>query len=308
MKKQANIFFSLLLAGCMVISACGQAKEAQSSVEQADSETENSAAETDGNFPDGVSDNSREPSDNSLGAESGENAGSSDADVVPGLTQEEAKEPVSGEVHSVTGIITDASGDSISIQTPDGDIFSLTIPDTGVTGNLRTITVGQIVVLGYTGSLDENHASLTDISASSMVTGIYTEEYAFAIKIIEAVREMSIPKLRELINFPLFIDTGTYAGPMNDDVFRGMDTEQVFTEELVDRIAFFNLFNLQYTYAGFVMGDGGPNITFSVDDDGILGIIGINCTKIPTSSVSGNSSETGKKSEKDAGEGSKEEK
>lgn len=289
MKRRAQIFFALMLSGFMIMSACG-AEAGTNNTNDTEQTTEESQNDSDTADVSDVQadDEAALPSDTSEPASSTDDTAIPEKDAA-GLSQE-AETQVSGEMHSISCIITDASADFISFQTPEGDNYTLSIPDTGVTGNLSAVTIGQIINLTYMGSLDESHAILTDISSSSMVTGVYTEEYAFAIKIINEVRNMSISGLRELINFPLFIDTGAYAGPMNDDVFRNINSEQVFTEELVERIANYNLFDLQFTRAGFVMGEGGPNITFSVDEDGILGIIGINCTKIPTAAVSANSS------------------
>lgn len=189
---------------------------------------------------------------------------------------------LNGEKQSVVGIITDATKYSVSIQTPTGDCYSLTIPDTGVTGNLNYIIVGQMATLTYVGALDENHAALVGISDSSLITGIYIEEYAFAIKIINAVKSMDMKELSLLTNFPVFIDTGNYKGPMNTSgEFEAIASEKIFTEALVTRMANYNLFDLQYTDAGFVMGNGTPSITFDADDEGILGIIGINSAAPP---------------------------
>ena len=41
------------------------------------------------------------------------------------------------------------------------------------------------------------------ISDSSLITGIYVEEYAFAIKIINAVKAMDVMALADLTNFPV---------------------------------------------------------------------------------------------------------
>lgn len=199
----------------------------------------------------------------------------------PESSSSEAEAPT-GEKHSLVGIITDATKYSVAVQTPDGTYYYMTIPETGVTGNLDYITVGQMATLTYVGSLDENHASLVGISDSSMVTGIYLEEYAFAIKIINAVKSMDMKALSDLTNFPVFIDTGNYSGPMNTSgEFEAINNEKIFTEALVSRIVNYNLFDLKYTDAGFVMGVGTPSITFDVDDDGILGIIGINSAPAP---------------------------
>lgn len=191
---------------------------------------------------------------------------------------------LTGEKHTVTGIITDATQYSLSMQTPEGFSYYLTIPETGVTGNLNYIIIGQMVSLTYMGSLDENHAVLTGIYDSTLNTGIYLEEYAFAIKIINAVRAMDMKALSDLTNFPVFIDTGNYNGPMNTSgEFEVIDNEKIFTEALVTRMVNYNLFDLTYTDAGFVMGNGTPSITFDADDDGILGIIGINSAAAPAS-------------------------
>ena len=186
-----------------------------------------------------------------------------------------------GETNSIVGIITDATSNSVSIQTPDGNFYSLTIPKSGVEGNLSRILVGQIATFGYQGSLDENHASLVNISNSTMETGIYIEEYAFAIKIINAVRSMDLEALSDLTNFPVFLQTGSFSSHIDTPgEFEAINSEKIFSPEFVDRLLNYNLFDLQYTSAGFVMGDGSPNITFDVDDNGILGVIGMNCTKL----------------------------
>lgn len=187
------------------------------------------------------------------------------------------EELLAGERKTLVGIIIDATKYSVSIQTPEGISYYMTIPETGVSGNLDYITIGQIATFTYVGTLDET-ALLVGISDSSMVTGIYVEEYAFAIKIINAVKSMDMKALSDLTNFPVFLDTGNYDGPINTSgEFEVIDSEKIFSEALVERIINYNLFDLKYTDAGFVLGGNGtPNITFDIDDEGILGIIGIN--------------------------------
>ena len=74
------------------------------------------------------------------------------------------------------------------------------------------------------------------------------------------------------------LQLGNYSGPINTaGEFEVIDSEKIFSEALVNRIVNYNLFDLKFTDAGFVLGgNGAPNITFDIDDDGILGIIGIN--------------------------------
>ncbi len=189
-------------------------------------------------------------------------------------TQEEL---LAGDRRTLVGIVLDATRYSVSIQSTDGTSYYLTIPDSGVSGNLYSLTIGQIATFTYAGSLDDT-ALLVDISDSGLITGIYVEEYAFAIKIINAVKTMNMKALSDLTNFPVFLDTGNYSGPINTSgEFEVIDSEKIFSEALVNRIVNYNLFDLKFTDAGFVLGgNGAPNITFDIDDDGILGIIGIN--------------------------------
>lgn len=192
-------------------------------------------------------------------------------------TRPTTEELLEGERKTLVGIIIDATKYSVAIQTPEGISYYMTIPETGVSGNLDYITIGQIATFTYVGTLDET-ALLVGISDSGMVTGIYVEEYAFAIKIINAVKSMDMKALSDLTNFPVFLDTGNYDGPINTSgEFEVIDSEKIFSEALVERIINYNLFDLKYTDAGFVLGGNGtPNITFDIDDEGILGIIGIN--------------------------------
>lgn len=111
----------------------------------------------------------------------------------------------------MVGIVLDATRYSVSIQSTDGTSYYLTIPDSGVSGNLYSLTIGQIATFTYAGSLDDT-ALLVDISDSGLITGIYVEEYAFAIKIINAVKTMNMKALSDLTNFPVFLDTGNYSG------------------------------------------------------------------------------------------------
>lgn len=302
MKKYSKRLLALFFAGCIIFSGCGESEVGSDSVQTdtvpADEQPLDdpdsaglSTGETDSSASAGLS-----------AGEAGSSGSESSSASVAGLTDSntgnantlsgtqsgspsdaaDAAALLNGEKHSVVGIITDATKYSVSIQTPTGDCYSLTIPDTGVTGNLNYIIVGQMATLTYVGALDENHAALVGISDSSLITGIYIEEYAFAIKIINAVKSMDMKELSLLTDFPVFIDTGNYKGPMNTSgEFEAIASEKIFTEALVTRMANYNLFDLQYTDAGFVMGNGTPSITFDADDEGILGIIGINSAAPP---------------------------
>lgn len=303
MKNNYNRLFACLLTGCIAFSACGapdsretpaantEAQDDTPETQQEDAsgtQQEDTAQNTDPEqIPAPQTDSASDTPAGSSAFNTTFPSASIDSLLPAPFTETETEEPAGiedNEVHNIVGIITDATHYSVSIQTPDGNFYYMTIPETGVTGNLDYITIGQLATLSYTGSLDENHASLVGISNSQMVTGIYLEEYAFAIKIINAARAMDLKALSDLTNFPVFLETGTFSSSIDTSgEFEAIDTEKIFTEALVTRLANYNLFDLKYTDAGFVMGNGTPSLTFDVDDDGILGIIGINCNPAPDS-------------------------
>lgn len=290
MKKNMTKLLALLMAGSILISGCGSPNKQDEAVAESTEETsEESSNAEDGNLEDNQSEEEASPEEDISASELSDSASSplessSMPENIPSPngtaaspsrpTQEEL---LAGGRRTLVGIIIDATKYSVSIQTPDGTSYYLTIPDTGVSGNLDYITIGQMATLTYVGSLEDT-ALLVDISDSDLVTDIYLEEYAFAIKIINAVKAMDLKALAELTNFPVFLDTGNYSGPIHTyGALEATDSEKVFSEALVNRIVNYNLFDLKYTDAGFILGGNGtPNITFDVDDDGILGIIGIN--------------------------------
>lgn len=291
MKRNAGKIFALLMSGFLIF-ACGcGASDAEPEAATEETAEENASETNEDN-------NEAEESDTETDAEASPDEApaeeASESDTDPSLetaqTQEDIPSPVistpsrpteeellAGDRRTLVGIVLDATRYSVSIQSTDGTSYYLTIPDSGVSGNLYSLTIGQIATFTYAGSLDDT-ALLVDISDSGLITGIYVEEYAFAIKIINAVKTMNMKALSDLTNFPVFLDTGNYSGPINTSgEFEVIDSEKIFSEALVNRIVNYNLFDLKFTDAGFVLGgNGAPNITFDIDDDGILGIIGIN--------------------------------
>lgn len=286
MKKNTCKLLALLMSGFIIISGCG-ASEKTEPEETAEENTEETPEES--SDADDEEDSNNGEDDAAASSEDILGSAFSDSSVIPSAPEDTSsstastpsrpsqEELLAGERKNLVGIIIDATKYSVSVQTPDGTSYYLTIPDTGVSGNLNYITIGQIATFTYAGSLDDT-ALLVGISSSDLITGIYVEEYAFAIKIINAVKAMDMKALSDLTNFPVFLDTGSYSGPINTSgEFEVIDSEKIFSEALINRIVNYNLFDLKFTDAGFILGgDGTPNITFDVDDDGILGIIGIN--------------------------------
>ena len=291
MKRNAGKIFALLMSGFLIFAGGCGASDAEP--EAATEETaEENASETNEDTNEAEESGTETDAEASSDEAPAEEASESDTDpsLETAQTQEDIPSPVistpsrptqeellAGDRRTLVGIVLDATRYSVSIQSTDGTSYYLTIPDSGVSGNLYSLTIGQIATFTYAGSLDDT-ALLVDISDSGLITGIYVEEYAFAIKIINAVKTMNMKALSDLTNFPVFLDTGNYSGPINTSgEFEVIDREKIFSEALVNRIVNYNLFDLKFTDAGFVLGgNGAPNITFDIDDDGILGIIGIN--------------------------------
>ena len=291
MERNAGKIFALLMSGFLIFAGgCGASDaEPEAATEETAEENASETNEDNNEAEESGTETDAEASSDEAPAEE-----ASESDTDPSLetaqTQEDIPSPVistpsrptqeellAGDRRTLVGIVLDATRYSVSIQSTDGTSYYLTIPDSGVSGNLYSLTIGQIATFTYAGSLDDT-ALLVDISDSGLITGIYVEEYAFAIKIINAVKTMNMKALSDLTNFPVFLDTGNYSGPINTSgEFEVIDSEKIFSEALVNRIVNYNLFDLKFTDAGFVLGgNGAPNITFDIDDDGILGIIGIN--------------------------------
>ena len=291
MKRNAGKIFALLMSGFLIF-ACGcgasdaepeaateeTAEENASETNEDNNEAEESGTETDAEAsPDEAPAEEASESDTDPSLETAQTQEDIPSPVISTPSRPTEEELLAGDRRTLVGIVLDATRYSVSIQSTDGTSYYLTIPDSGVSGNLYSLTIGQIATFTYAGSLDDT-ALLVDISDSGLITGIYVEEYAFAIKIINAVKTMNMKALSDLTNFPVFLDTGNYSGPINTSgEFEVIDSEKIFSEALVNRIVNYNLFDLKFTDAGFVLGgNGAPNITFDIDDDGILGIIGIN--------------------------------
>ena len=291
MKRNAGKIFALLMSGFLIFAGgCGAsdaepeaateetAEENASETNEDNNEAEESGTETDAEASSDeapAEEASESATDPSL--ETAQTPDDIPSPVISTPSRPTQEELLAGDRRTLVGIVLDATRYSVSIQSTDGTSYYLTIPDSGVSGNLYSLTIGQIATFTYAGSLDDT-ALLVDISDSGLITGIYVEEYAFAIKIINAVKTMNMKALSDLTNFPVFLDTGNYSGPINTSgEFEVIDSEKIFSEALVNRIVNYNLFDLKFTDAGFVLGgNGAPNITFDIDDDGILGIIGIN--------------------------------
>ena len=219
MKRNAGKIFALLMSGFLIFACgCGASdaepeaateettEENASETNEDNNEAEESGTETDAEAsPDEAPAEEASESDTDPSLETAQAQEDIPSPVISTPSRPTEEELLAGDRRTLVGIVLDATRYSVSIQSTDGTSYYLTIPDSGVSGNLYSLTIGQIATFTYAGSLDDT-ALLVDISDSGLITGIYVEEYAFAIKIINAVKTMNMKALSDLTNFPVFLD------------------------------------------------------------------------------------------------------
>lgn len=100
---------------------------------------------------------------------------------------------------------------------------------------------------------------------------------AYAKLIKEAIAEKDIEKLADLTFFPVYVALSENPVVNTREEFIALDTEKLFSEEMLTSIADADESSLSPSMAGFTLcgSNGAPSITFGVQD-GKLGIKGIN--------------------------------
>ena len=123
-----------------------------------------------------------------------------------------------------------------------------------------------------TETADEPESGAADTAAAS----VDPEAAAFADQVKEAVAAKDMDALSALIAYPVYV--GIEEGAVVEDAaaFAELGAESVFDESLVSAIDAFDNAALVEVGAGYVMGDGKPNIIFNKQEDGSFGITGIN--------------------------------
>ncbi len=99
---------------------------------------------------------------------------------------------------------------------------------------------------------------------------------AFANQVKEAVAAKDLDALSALIAYPVYVGIEEGAVIEDADALAELGAEAVFDESLVSAIDAFDNATLVEVGAGYVMGDGKPNIIFDRQEDGSFGITGIN--------------------------------
>ena len=115
----------------------------------------------------------------------------------------------------------------------------------------------------------ESEAEASEITAEDVT--------AFAEEAASAVMNEDIEELADLTAFPVYVASVTD----NEGVVEDRETfvalgDSLFTDAFVEAVTSADVSSLEETEAGYVIGDGTPNITFNVGEDGELAITGIN--------------------------------
>lgn len=128
---------------------------------------------------------------------------------------------------------------------------------------------------------EQQEAEAADTAADANATedsdnSVDPEAAAFADQVKEAVAAKDLDALGALISYPVYVGIEEGAVIEDADALAALGAETVFDESLVSAIDAFDNATLVEVGAGYVMGDGKPNITFNKQEDGSFGITGIN--------------------------------
>lgn len=117
--------------------------------------------------------------------------------------------------------------------------------------------------------LDSNHqyTLLEDADPKDLT------EFAESVK--KCVMSKDITGLSELVAFPVYVDIGDGMVIQSKEDFTSLDSERLFTAELLSSMKDIDTSSLQISKAGITLGTGSSTITFGITD-GTLGIKGIN--------------------------------
>ncbi len=122
----------------------------------------------------------------------------------------------------------------------------------------------------------QNAAADTVDDAAADAAAVDPEVIAFADQVKEAVAAKDLDALSALITYPVYVGIGEGSVVESADGLAEIGAEAVFDDSLVSAIDAFDNATLTEVGAGYVMGDGKPNVTFNKQEDGSFGITGIN--------------------------------
>ena len=183
---------------------------------------------------------------------------------------------------TVTGIVTDASMTNMMIQAEDGTFYMFTEDDNTDVSCADGILLGEVVDVAFTGTQEAGDAVAVTVSDSTVTAKADREALEFAISVIQTMQFMDQDTLGTMMTYPTYVSVGDIDDTIADaDAFKALDRDTLFSQDLVVAISDYNLFNLESSEAGYVIGDGKPNVIFKEDTTNSFGfgITGINGNK-----------------------------
>ena len=126
---------------------------------------------------------------------------------------------------------------------------------------------------------EEQEAEAPEDTADDAATddaAVDPEVIAFADQIKEAVAAKDLDALGGLIAYPVYVGIGEGSTVESADGLAEIGADAIFDDSLVEAIDAFDNTTLTEVGAGYVMGDGKPNVIFARQEDGSFGITGIN--------------------------------
>ena len=164
---------------------------------------------------------------------------------------------------------------SMTIQSADAGIVSFDISEVADKDLADGLLIGNVITVTYEGDIDA--AQVTRLADSDAVPALATDRLQMAADIITAVNSGSIELLASLTNYPVYVDLDGGMTVETADEFKALGADALFTDALVEAVTTVDLLSLEEVEAGVVLGDdAGNNIIFRENEDGNLGVAGIN--------------------------------
>lgn len=120
----------------------------------------------------------------------------------------------------------------------------------------------------------EENAEEETVSEAEL-TSLYRD---FAESLQNVIGEKDMEDLAELMVYPSYIGIDDGVVVESEEDFLALDADKVFTDALIAAVEAADVDAIEPVEAGFVVGDesGTPNVTFGLDEEGTMGIVGIN--------------------------------
>lgn len=266
-RKAAGAFLlaALMISG-LIFTACGKRAETVAQpTEEAVTEPETAGTEAP------QTDSGQESTGET---ENTEETGNTEEGGTFDMASEEIPMAVSG---TYDGIVVDAAMNSLVIDTAEGRMYAVSLPETkDVVETSDGLLLGQAVTVTCE---DGVASSITD---SAVKPAADRDALAFAADILFACKYRDINSLSSLAGYPLSVTLGDEEQTIeNGGDFLKLPVSEVLSDERVKAVLSANLFEVKELSGGkYVLGakEGRPNIIFQKDEgrDSGFAITGIN--------------------------------